>query len=36
LIKEYNYQGYNLFIAIAKTSNKPKLASLQNKIKSAY
>ena len=36
LIKEYNYQGYNLFIAIAKKSNKPKLSSLPNKIKSAY
>jgi predicted Zn finger-like uncharacterized protein len=34
LIKEYNYQGYNLFIAIAKKSNKPKLSSLPNKIKS--
>ena len=36
LIKEYNYQGYNLFIAIAKKSNKPKLSSLPSKIKSAY
>ena len=36
LIKEYNYQGYNLFIAIAKKSNKPKLSSLPKKNKSTY
>jgi hypothetical protein len=36
LVKEYNYQGYNLLIAIAKKSNKPKLSALSNKIKSAY
>jgi hypothetical protein len=36
LIKEYNYQGYNLFLSIAKKSNKPKLSSLPSKIKSAY
>jgi hypothetical protein len=34
MIKEYNYQGYNMFIAIAKKSNKPKLSSIPNKIKS--
>ena len=27
-------QGYNMFIAIAKKSNKPKLSSIPNKIKS--
>ena len=35
LIREYNYQGYNLFITIAKKLNKPKLSSFPNKIKSA-
>jgi hypothetical protein len=36
LIKEYNYQGYNLFIGIAKKPNKPKLSSLPKKNKGTY